>query len=88
MQFKLTLLLTQIINEWDPVGLRSITPENEYGDEINEIKKFLLENRNVNSIHLGLKIYDVFIHSFSQDIFKCSIDEYKLIALKILDLQK
>jgi len=82
----ITKLLTQIINEWDPIGLRSITPDDEYNEEIQEIKSFLLKNKNINTDMLGLKIYDIFLQSFNQDVFTCSITECKLIALKILDL--
>lgn len=79
-------VLTNIINKWDPIGLYSIAPEDEYSREIEDIETFLLKNNNVNTNTLGLEIYNVFINSFNQKIFIYSKDDCVSIANDILDL--
>ena len=82
----ITELLTQAINEWDPIGLCPITPEDEYCEEIKEIENFLLQNNNIDVNLLSLKIFDIFVTSFNVDIFKYNREECKPIASKIIRL--
>ncbi len=78
--------LMKIINDWDPIDIKSFTPENEYASEVKEIEKFLAVHNNVNTALLAEKIMDVFVQSFGADIFKKQLKECETIAKKILDL--
>jgi hypothetical protein len=54
-----TELLTEVINNWDPIGLLAGgAPQNEYDIEINEIAQGSITC--VNEIELAKIIYEVF----------------------------
>ena len=40
--------ILKIINSWDPIGIKNITPEDEYSFEVQEIAEFLEKNKNFN----------------------------------------
>ena len=75
-------IIKRVINEWDPIGLMSHCPSDEYQTEIEAIKKILIENNNASQI--ADEIFDVFIDSFGQDIFTAGKGECFFIAKKIL----
>lgn len=78
--------LTQIINEWDPIGIISFTPENEYETEIKEIEKFLEVCNKDDITSLAEKIMIIFSQSFGSNIFTKQLQECKVIAQKIFNV--
>ncbi|MBX9851224.1 MAG: YugE family protein [Cytophagaceae bacterium] len=76
------LLVREIINRWDPLGLLCYTSENQYAFEINEITK-ALEKEN-DSKRLGRRIYLAFCRGFGAHIFNRNTNECEKIARKLL----
>ena len=75
--------IEEIINEWDPVGLLSYGPEDDYSIEAEKIVDRIssAENTEVNTIAEILS--DVFITAFGDDVFMRSIDDCIPVAEKI-----
>ncbi len=80
------LRLTQIINEWDPIGIISFTPENEYQFEIKKIEDVLLTCNKNDVEFLAKEIKKIFTESFGENIFTKQLAECEDIAKKILDI--
>ena len=78
--------LTQIINEWDPIGIISFTPKDEYAPEIKEIVKFLGVCNKDDIASLAEKIMIIFTQSFGSNIFTKQLQECKVIARKIFNV--
>lgn len=71
-----------IIDQWDPIGLLTYSPSDEYDSESDKITKVLQQTNDVKI--LGEEIYNVFKKSFG-DVFIQSRNECKDIAHKILE---
>jgi len=78
--------IMKIINDWDPIGLIPLAPQDEYCDEIREIYEYISENDNVDCEALAQKLNVVFERTFTKDLFKEDISACKSVAQKILDL--
>lgn len=78
-------VLREVINEWDPIDLLSIAPEDEYDPEINEILK-IVTGIEVDTEQLAIILQEVFIQYFNEDLFNKGLSECEMIANKILDL--
>ena len=76
--------VTQVINEWDPLGLFPYAPKDEYDLEIKELVKFLENCENCSVDYLGNIIYKLFSSTLGDDIFIQSLEECIEIAKKIL----
>ena len=63
-----------IINEWDPVGLFPMAPDDEYTNEIIKIFKYLNLNQNVTEEKLAKKINEIFLTSFGSDVY---VEDFK-----------
>lgn len=63
-------LIQHIINEWDPIDLFPMAPENEYEDEIAQICN-LLNEESLSIERIEERIEKIFTKSFGEDVF-CS----------------
>lgn len=74
-----------IIDNWDPIGILSFSPADEYHYEILKIEHLIL---SINDVHeLGEGIYNIFLCSFGEDVFRKSKSECITIAESILAAQ-
>ena len=61
-------LIRNIINEWDPICLFPMAPENEYEDEIVQIYNLLSEEYlSIEGIEESIE--KIFTKSFGEDLF-------------------
>ena len=74
-----------VIDAWDPIGLFSHAPDDEYHSEIEEIERLLSVMNESNELASG--IYKIFVESFGADIFVKSYEECKQIAHMLLKEQ-
>ena len=72
----------RVIDEWDPIGLLSHAPEDEYHTEIEEIQHLLSITDDCSELAEG--IFSVFIDSFGKEVFDKSEEECKRIARALL----
>ena len=76
----------QIINNWDPIGLLSNAPDDEYDSEIDAITRMAVCCKNC--IELAEGIYQVFVQSFGEDVFCKTVSECEIIADEIFERLK
>ena len=76
--------LTQIINNWDPIGFFPMAPKDEYSDEIQLIYQYLCDNHNIDVEDLSKKIDEIFVKKFGDDIYWEDIEKCRDIAKQIL----
>jgi hypothetical protein len=74
-------IVTQVINEWDPLNLFPNAPPNEYHGEITQVVKKLETEHEVGTLAQGIK--EIFDHSF-EGVYSCGVNEVFTIAKKIL----
>lgn len=82
------LILSQIINDWDPVGIIAFSPRDEYLPEINKIEKYLQACDKADVQSLANEIKGIFADSFGVNVFTRQIDECENIAKKILKIKR
>ena len=75
----------KIIDDWDPIGLLSHAPNDEYQFEIEEIQQLL--KKVDDSVELSEGIFCIFNKSFGKDVFLKNREECERIA-RILISQK
>jgi hypothetical protein len=71
----------EIIDRWDPIGLLTHAPDDEYHSEISEITELLNEATEVRVVADG--IYSVFLRAFGE-VFSKTREECSDIARLIL----
>lgn len=62
--------IKQVIDDWDPIGLHSCAPDDEYIPEIEEIQNLLCRTKNLDELAGG--IFAVFMESFGEESFNKS----------------
>ena len=77
--------ICEILNKWDPVNIKSITPDDEYLLEARQITRELKNVEEINQNNLAYIIKRVFIESFSEEEFNVKDENINEIALKILN---
>ena len=75
------------INEWDPIGLFPMAPEDEYMNEIIKIMEYLDAVRDITEEKLAIKINQIFIASFGDDVYAEDIKGCLNVARKIINSQ-
>jgi len=78
--------ILKIINAWDPVNIKNITPMDEYYNEAKDIADFLKNNESVNENELAFQINKIFIKWFGKDVCSLKNDELRSVANKILSV--
>lgn len=76
-------IITSIINEWDPVGIKAITPDDEYEWESSQIEAAIMQNANITEKELAEVIKNIFDVAFD-GVLGVSKKEIDKIASKIL----
>lgn len=79
--------ILKIINEWDPIGIKNVTPDDEYSYEVEDICVFFNKNKNIDVNALKEKIDEIFIKWFGADIYSGQ-DSSEQVAKKIIDTLK
>lgn len=75
----------EIINDWDPIGLFPMAPDDEYEYEIKKIYEYILDNVNIGKKELASYISSTFIELFGIDSFTASDIDCLSIAEQILN---
>lgn len=75
--------ITEIINEWDPIGLFPAAPDDEYHSEIEQIQLAL--EMSDDSKQIAEEIWSVFAKSFGTDVFQKTKEECKQIAERLMN---
>ena len=75
--------IREIINQWDPIDLLELNPvEDEYDDEVREIKNALTSCSSADALAESIKAS--FEKWFAED-FQRPLSECREVALKILE---
>lgn len=77
--------IKKIINEWDPICLFPMAPEDEYEKEIAEIHNLLTKEKlSLERIEEGIE--EIFIKAFGEDLFYAftSKEKCKEVAGKLI----
>jgi hypothetical protein len=77
-------IVKTIIDEWDPIDLFPLAPNDEYQNEIKEIVDFIYKNENTSPLDLAKEINRVFTTRFGADVYEKDVNECLLVAQKIL----
>ena len=72
--------ISDIINEWDPIEIFPMAPEDEYCEEIRKIQEYIEKSNELSMDKLAIKIKEIFIQSFGEDIFSKNLEECSMIA--------
>jgi len=75
-------IITEIINEWDPIDLFPFAPQDEYKKEIDNIIKLINGTKDIDDISNG--IYTIFSESFGDDVLKKNLNDCISIAALII----
>lgn len=73
------------INEWDPIGLFPMAPEDEYTNEIIKIMEYLGVVSDITEEKLAQKINKIFIASFGDDVYVEDMKGCLNVARKIIN---
>lgn len=79
-------MIGKIINEWDPIELFPLAPDDEYIREIEIIEKIVQNNSGISSNDLAYEIYHLFLERFGSEVFLCDIEDCLKIAMKIMGI--
>ena len=80
--------ITQIINDWDPIGFFPMAPKDEYINEIKKISEFVYSNYNLQVHTLAHEINKIFAESFGTDVYDEDLEQCTIIAKTILRVAK
>lgn len=75
----------KIINEWDPIDLFPMAPEDEYSQEIKQVVNVLKKKERLSAENLANTLKLIFVESFGDDMF--FRDNELDIANKLLNLE-
>jgi hypothetical protein len=78
--------VTQIINQWDPIGLFPGAPTDEYSSEIDQICSKIANAKDFQI--LAIEIHDTFTKAFGSEIFIGNLHQCEIVAKAILENQK
>lgn len=77
--------ITKIINEWDPIDLFPMAPEDEYIREIESIDKIVHDNTEISVDNLATDIHQLFTKRFGSDVYLREQIECLKVATEILE---
>ena len=78
--------ITQIINDWDPIGFFPMAPKDEYINEIKKIREFVYANDNLQVQQLAQTINKIFVETFGRDVYDEDLEQCAVIAKRILNV--
>lgn len=76
--------ITKIINEWDPIDLFPMAPEDEYVREIELLNKIIHGNTEISVEDLAVEIHQLFTKRFVSDVYLREQKECLKVADEIL----
>lgn len=76
-------MITQIINDWDPIGFFPMAPKDEYMNEIKKIYEFVCSNHNLQVQPLAQAINKIFVGTFGTDVYDGDMEQCIVIAKNI-----
>ena len=76
--------IKSIIDQWDPLLLLNIAPDDEYNPEIKKIVKFINSSDYINDSELAKEIQNIFLLAFGSSFHK-DYDTCIEISKKILE---
>lgn len=76
--------ITKIINEWDPIDLFPMAPEDEYVREIELLNKIIHGNTEISVEDLVVEIHQLFTKRFGSDVYLREQKECLKVADEIL----
>ena len=76
-------IISSIINNWDPIGIKTITPDDEYEWETSQIEAAILEKPNITEKELAEVIKNILDATFD-GVFMVNKRDIDKIASKIL----
>lgn len=79
--------ITQIINDWDPIGFFPMAPKDEYINEIKKISKFVCAHQNLQVQPLAQAINEMFVETFGTDVYDEDLEQCAVIAKQILNVE-
>ena len=79
--------ITQIINDWDPIGFSPMAPKDEYINEIKKINEFVSSNCNLQACTLAQEINKIFVETFGTDVYDENLEQCTIVAKKILRVE-
>lgn len=79
--------ITQIINDWDPIGFFPMAPKDEYINEIKKINEFVCSNYSLQVHTLAQEINKIFAETFGTDVYDEDLEQCTIIAKKILRVE-
>lgn len=79
--------ITQIINDWDPIGFFPMAPKDEYINEIKKINEFVGSNYSLQVHTLAQEINNIFVETFGTDVYDEDLEQCTIIAKKILKVE-
>lgn len=80
--------ITQIINDWDPIGFFPMAPKDEYINEIQKISEFVCLNHSLQVQPLAQAINKIFVETFGTDVYDEDLEQCALIAKRILNVER
>ena len=80
--------ITQIINDWDPIGFFPMAPKDEYYNEIKKISEFVYSNCNLQVQPLAQEINKIFSETFGTDVYDEDLEQCAVIAKRILNVER
>ena len=80
--------ITQIINDWDPIGFFPMAPKDEYINEIKKINEFVCSHYDLQVQTLAREINKIFVESFGTDVYSENLEQCTIVAKKILKVSK
>lgn len=81
-------MITEIINDWDPIGFFPMAPKDEYINEIKKICEFVSSNHNLQVQPLAQAISRIFVETFGTDVYDEDMEQCTVIAKKILKVEE
>ena len=80
--------ITQIINDWDPIGFFPMAPKDEYINEIKKISDFICSNHSLQIHTLAREVNKIFAETFGTDVYNEDLEQCTIVAKKILEGEK
>lgn len=79
--------ITQIINDWDPIGFFPMAPKDEYINEIKRINEFVCSHHNLQIQSLAQAINKIFMETFGTDVYDEDLEQCAVVAKQILNVE-
>lgn len=76
--------IAEIINDWDPIELFPMAPQNEYFNEIVKIHEYVSSQQNLHVQALAEMINKTFLDTFGPDVYNQNMEQCMIVAERII----